>query len=99
MPESVIIQWLACAVGAILLIGSVSAVITKWVQPYREMKRRIHELEIRRESYEEVSKDICESTHLLCKALLILLDHEITGNSVDKLKDIRAEIREYLINK
>lgn len=35
----------------------------------------------------------------LCRGILALLNHEITGNSVEKLKEARANIDEYLIDK
>ena len=35
----------------------------------------------------------------ICRGVLALLSHEINGNSVDKLKDARDVITEYLIDK
>lgn len=35
----------------------------------------------------------------VCRGLLALLNHEITGNSIDKLKDAQAELTNYLINR
>lgn len=35
----------------------------------------------------------------LCTALLALLNHEITGNSIDKLRDAKDALTNYLISK
>jgi hypothetical protein len=43
--------------------------------------------------------DLEEENRAFARALLALLDHEITGNSVDKLKDARAALQTYLIEK
>lgn len=41
-----------------------------------------------------------ESTNrMICKSLLVLLDHEITGNSVDKLKEAKKEMQDFLISR
>lgn len=40
-----------------------------------------------------------EAEKLLVKCMFVIIDHEITGNSVDKMKEIRAEMQEYLIEK
>lgn len=99
MPDNVIITWIACAVGAILLIGSVGTVITKWIKPLMDMKKRLKSLEYYKTEHNKVSEDLQECTHLLCKVMFILLDHEITGNSIEGLKKTREELREYLISK
>lgn len=36
---------------------------------------------------------------ILCKCMLVLIDHEITGNGIEKMKTIRSELQQYLINK
>ena len=36
---------------------------------------------------------------MILQGLLVLINHDITGNGVDKLKETRDELNEYLINK
>lgn len=38
-------------------------------------------------------------TKVMCNSMLALLDHNINGNSVDKLEQAKDEIKEYLIQK
>jgi uncharacterized membrane protein YcjF (UPF0283 family) len=99
MPDNIVVAWIACAAGAILLIGSVGTIIAKWLKPLTDMKKRLKSLEYYRTEQAKVSEDLQECTHLLCKVMFILLDHEITGNSIEGLKKTREELREYLIKK
>ena len=99
MPDNSVVTWIVCAVGAILLIGSVGTIITKWIKPLMDMKKRLKSLEYYKTEHNKVSEDLQECTHLLCKVMFILLDHEITGNSIEGLKKTREELREYLISK
>ena len=99
MPDNTVVAWIVCAAGAILLIGSVGTVIAKWIKPLMDMKKRLKSLEYYKTEHAKVSEDLQECTHLLCKVMFILLDHEITGNSIEGLKKTREELREYLISK
>lgn len=35
----------------------------------------------------------------MCRGMLALLNHEITGNSIDKLKDAQADMTDFLIQR
>jgi len=43
-------------------------------------------------------KRLDESNRQLCKCMLALMDHEITGNSIDKLKKTRDDLNMFLID-
>ena len=40
-----------------------------------------------------------ESNKMILQCLLVIINHDITGNGVDKLKQTREELQEFLINK
>ena len=40
-----------------------------------------------------------EGNKALCQGMLAMLNHEITGNSVDKLRKAQETMQEYLINR
>ena len=44
-------------------------------------------------------KEVEQSNNMILQGLLVLINHDITGNGVDKLKETRDELNEYLINK
>lgn len=58
-----------------------------------------------RETNEKLDRDkkridsLEEGQKAICRGVLALLNHEITGNSVDKLKDAQTNMTEYLINR
>ena len=41
--------------------------------------------------------DLTDSNRHMCGCMLALLDHMISGNSIDKMKDVRDEMRDWLI--
>ena len=44
-------------------------------------------------------KELKEMSKMICKGQLVLMEHEITGNSIDKLKDAKGEMQTFLIEK
>ena len=40
-----------------------------------------------------------KSNQTILKCLLVIINHEITGNGIDNMKHARDELQEYLINK
>lgn len=43
--------------------------------------------------------NIEESNKILCKSMLVLINHEITGNGIDKMKQARDELQDFLIER
>ena len=48
---------------------------------------------------DEAIERIENSNEIICESLFALLNHEITGNSVDKLIKQRDNLQKYLIEK
>ena len=44
-------------------------------------------------------KEVEESNKMILQCLLVIINHDITGNGIDKLKDTRDKLQEYLIEK
>lgn len=44
-------------------------------------------------------KDIEESNKMILQCLLVIINHDITGNGIDKLKETRDDLQEFLVNK
>lgn len=40
-----------------------------------------------------------DSNQMILKCLSVIINHEITGNGIEKMKQTRDELQEYLINK
>lgn len=44
-------------------------------------------------------KEVEESNKMILQCLLVIINHDVTGNGIDKLKDTRDKLEEYLIKK
>ena len=44
-------------------------------------------------------KEIEVSNKMILQCLLVIINHDITGNGIEKMKSARDELQEYLINK
>lgn len=91
--------------GITCVVAGVSA-ITKLFNPFKDLKKRIDEHEkklsndhLRMNNMENTMCEVEESNKIICKSLLVLLNHEITGNGVDKLKAQRDVLEQFLIDK
>lgn len=43
--------------------------------------------------------EIEQSNKLILQSILVIINHEITGNGIDGMKKARDELQEYLVNK
>lgn len=104
---NVLVVVLAIA-GAIVTIGGATAVIKRWWTNSKGMKnkeqldnldKRVENVEEKTLLLEDHQKDTDEFARIMCNSMLALLNHAITGSSVEKLKEAEEEIKQYLINK
>lgn len=92
--------------GAIAIIGGATAVIYRWLSPFRKLSERVGALETefntlkgyQNADHKELQK-IETGTEKICKCVLAITDHELTGNSVDKLRKAKDEMQDFLIEK
>ena len=90
----------------IAAIGGAAAVIWRWGTPYRNLKADVASLKnelttlknYQNTDHKELQK-IELGTEKICKCVLAITDHELTGNSVDKLRIAKDEMQDFLIQK
>lgn len=63
------------------------------------VEKRLEVVERKLVNDDERFKDIRRGDHATQRALLALLDHGIDGNNIDQMKDAKAELNNYLIEK
>ena len=92
--------------GVITAIGAASAVVSKWFSPFRKLKEEVSTLKKDFESLKNYQnndhqelKKVEVGIEKICKCTLAITDHELTGNSVDKLREAKDEMQDYLIQK
>ena len=78
--------------STIVIIGGAISYVVKMISPYSKLKEKVSQDSSRLNTLEEDNK-------IIQKSIVALLDHEITGNSVDKLKQARTDLQNHLINK
>lgn len=91
--------------GITCIVGGISA-IAKLFSPFKKLKQKVedHDTKLnkdfeRMEAFGKATQEIEETNKAICKSLLVLMNHEITGNGVDKLKEQRDALEQFLIDK
>lgn len=106
--ESIVITYetLLWLCGVIAAVGAATAVISRWLTPFRKMKEDIAALKTEistlrgfQNGDHDRLKDVETGNEKICKCVLAIINHELTGNSVDGMKKARDEMQDYLIQK
>ena len=101
--------------GAVAIIGGAVALFMRCFAPFQKVKTEIAskasacDLEALKKDVESLKsyqntdhaelKKLETGIEKICKCTLAITDHELTGNSVDKLRDARDDMQDYLIQK
>ena len=107
MEKAVItVEGLLWLLGEITLIGGATAVISRWVTPWRKLKERLTALENDFKALKDYQN--CDHAELnkvevgiekICKCTLAITEHQLTGNGDEKLRRAKDEMEDYLIHK
>lgn len=96
MDGASVLNYILVICGAITLVGGAVAVIAKWISPIKRLTNRILKLEEHtQENYCTLNK-IAENQSVMIETLLYLLNSQISGNDIDKVKEIRNKIISHL---
>ena len=68
-------------------------------QPVSELETKVNEHEQKLKNDHERLTDVETAIRILMRSQIAQLDHEISGNSVDKLRESKDEILDYLSKK
>ena len=102
--------WLLALCALITAIGGAAIMLGKLRTPLKRLEERMDKLEKlhakdQAGNDEKLKKDheeigmLNESNRHLCECMMALMDHEITGNSVDRLREARNDMNSFLINR
>lgn len=103
-----LVRALLAIAGAIVTLGGALAVIERLKNNSRSKRNeeRLNKFEAqtanidgRLQALERQNKNQDMFVSAMCETMLAMLDHEITGNSIDKLKKARDEMNEFLIHR
>lgn len=103
MPELndlvVTVETMLAACGMIAIVGSAVAVMTKATSPYKKLKEMVYKHETQLAESSKGIQDIKESNRVICKALIVMLDHQATGSGEERIKEQKLAMEQYLIDK
>ena len=94
--------------GGITVIGGAGAYIRKWISESKGTKNseiiqehteQLKSIDDRLQQLEKANVSQDKYVNAMCATMIALLDHSITGNSIDKLKKARDEMNEFLIHR
>ena len=85
--------------GFVISLGGVISVVGRFFTPFKELKERIDKLEGYQNTDHNTLKTLETGNEKICKCVLAITDHELTGNSVDKLRRAKDEMQNYLIER
>ena len=90
--------------GITAVVAGISA-ITKMFNPFKELKAKVEahdeSLKMGNRKFEMLERELESQGKMqreICKSLIVIMNHEITGNSVDKLKAQQEELQKFLID-
>ena len=103
-------KWVLGICGMIVAVGGAYAVIAKLFAPIRQLQAEVESLKKQHakdqeENVEKLNQDhkdihrLEESNRHICECMLAMMDHEITGNSVERMKQARNDMNTFLINR
>ena len=74
-------------------------IVKEWKKPSDDLKSTVNKHDALLDNDNKRLKDIEDSNQMILKCLLVIINHSITGNGIEKMKDIREELEAFLINK
>lgn len=83
-------------------VGAVWAVVKIWKEikkPTDDKNKMLLEHEKKLANDDKRLQEIEATDKLILQSLLVIINHDITGNGINQLKEVRDDIQEYLINK
>lgn len=74
-------------------------IVKELKKPNDDLKNKVAQHDLLLDNDNKRLKDIEESNRMILQCLLVIINHDITGNGIEKMKSARDELQEYLINK
>ena len=85
--------------AAIVLIGNMAKTVGAWLNPIKKLVEDVEAHETKLKSDDKRITQQENDMQMMLKCMLVLMNHDIDGNGVDKLKSTRDELQEYITNR
>lgn len=93
------IQLFLSICGGISIVGGACAVIWKVIAPAWNLNKRVVNVEQRDSEIFERLKTVEDMQKVQSRCLAAMLDHMITGNGIEHMKDIKDDLLTSIIDK
>ena len=90
------IMWFCSFIAA---IWGVWKIVKELKKPSDDLKKVVERHDALLGNDDRRLKEIEESNKMMLQCLLVILNHNITGNGIDRMKETRDELQEFLIKK
>ena len=85
--------------GLITALWGSWKIVKEIKKPSEDLKTKVDQHDELLENDNERLKGIEQSNKMILNCMFVLINHNLTGNGIDKMKEARDELQEYLINK
>lgn len=83
----------------ITAVFGVYKIIKELRKPSDDLKAKVDDHARMLDSDNRRLKEVEESNRLILQSLLVIVNHEISGNGIEGMKKTRDELQEYLVNR
>ena len=90
------IMWFCTFVAG---LWAVWKIVKEIIKPSEDLKRKVEKHDRLLDKDNQRLAQIETSNRMALQCLLDLINHDITGNGIEKMKETREELQNYLINK
>lgn len=80
-------------------LWAVWKIVKELKKPNDDMKKKLEDHERKLTNDDKRLKEIEQADKMILQCLLVIINHDITGNCIDRLKETRDELQEFLIKK
>lgn len=74
-------------------------IVVELKKPNDDLKAKVEQHDNLLNNDNERLKEVEESNKMILQCLLVIINHDITGNGIDRLKTTRDTLNEFLVNK
>ena len=85
--------------GLITTLWAVYKIVKEIKKPSEDLKEKVEKHDHLLADDNERLKDVEKSNKMILQCLLVIINHDITGNGIERMKECRDELQGYLINK
>ncbi len=83
----------------VVAIWGVWKIVKELKKPNDDLKKLVEKHSTLLDNDNKRLKEAEETNKMILQCLLVIINHEITGNGIEKMKEARSNLQDYLINR